>query len=344
MTTDPRERLRRIDPSPVDAEPPSGAIEATAVIEEIERRMGMEPRETPDQPTITSSQQQQEAAPPPSAPDQVITAPQQRTSPGRRRPLLVGVGAIAAVLFVGAAGLGIVAVVGDDAPSPAAAPTATATPNTTQAPTTTTAPTITSDEAMAVSGGYIESFNSGDADAVLALFTSNVALSEKYTGMSDWGPIDRAFFEQQLAWNIAQGSIFVSAECAVTEDGAAAAVTVSCEFGWLDAAEKAVDAPPVPTVLTMVVTPDGISQAAFEYPPEFGVDSFDRWVGDNHSDNSEFVEFRDWNSVAEAEQSGILRAQYVSEWVAYLEANDCTYQDLFTDLGGRGNPDTPDIC
>ena len=78
----------------------------------------------------------------------------------------------------------------------------------------------------------------------------------------------------------------------------------------------------------MVVTPDGISELAFEYVPEFGVVSFDRWVFDNHSDNSEFVGFGDWNSVSEAEQAGILRAQYVSEWAAFLEANDCTYQDV----------------
>jgi ketosteroid isomerase-like protein len=176
---------------------------------------------------------------------------------------------------------------------------------------------------------YIEAFNTGDANAVLDLLTPEVTLSEKYTGMSDsFDAIDRAFFEQHLAWSTAQGTTFTSPECAVTEDGAGAEVTVSCEFGWLYAAEKAVDAPPVPTVLTMVVTPDGISQAAFEYVPEFGVGSFDRWVGDNHSDNGEFVGFGDWNSVAEAEQSGILRAQYVAEWVAFLEANDCTYQGV----------------
>jgi len=212
------------------------------------------------------------------------------------------------------------------APAPAPTPTAA----TAAAPTTSgNAESLTDDEALAVSGAFVDAFNSSDADAVLGLFTSNVALSEKYTGMSvSFEPMDRDCFGQQLAWNLGQGSTFVSPECAVIEDGVAAEVTVSCEFGWLDAAEKAVDAPPVPTVLTMVVTPDGISQAAFEYPPEFGVDSFDRWVGDNHSDNSEFVEFRDWNSVAEAEQSGILRAQYVADWAAYLEANDCTYQDL----------------
>ena len=62
-----------------------------------------------------------------------------------------------------------------------------------------------------------------------------------------------------------------------------------------------------------------------------------RWHTD-HRDNSEFVGFGDWNSVAEAEQAGILRAQYVSEWVAYREANDCTFQP--------GTPGTPDrfVC
>jgi hypothetical protein len=221
----------------------------------------------------------------------------------------------------------------EDPGSPASTappPAPTTTTATTAAPTTTSgnAQSLTDEEALAISDDYIEAFNSGDAAAVLGLFTSNVALSEKYTGMSEWGPMDRASFEQQLAWNLGQGSNFVSPECAVIEDGVAAEVTVSCEFGWLDAAEKAVDAPPVPTVLTMVVTPDGISQAAFEYPPEFGLVSFDRWVGDNHKEDSKGVEFGDWDSVAEAEQGGILRALYVADWAAFLEANDCTYQDV----------------
>lgn len=112
MTTDPRERLRRIDPAPVDAEPPSGAIEATAVIHEIERRMGMKPTESPDQPTVTSSQQQQEAAPPPSAPDQVITAPPQRRRQGGRGPLVAIAAAVVVVLVIGAAA-GILTLSGD---------------------------------------------------------------------------------------------------------------------------------------------------------------------------------------------------------------------------------------
>jgi hypothetical protein len=187
---------------------------------------------------------------------------------------------------------------------------------------------LTGDEALAISGDYIEAFNSGDADAVLGLFTSNVALSEKYTALSDFGngdpseAMDRALFEQELAWNTAQGTTFVSPECAVIEEGAAAAVTVSCEFGWLSAGLKAADAP-VPGVITMVVTPDGISELASEAAvlDASGIVRFDNWLFLNHKDDSQGVEYGDWNSVAEAEQGGTLRAQYAQEWAASLEAN-----------------------
>ena len=75
------------------------------------------------------------------------------------------------------------------------APSAGAAPVTTQPPTTATVPALTVDEALAVSDAYIEAFNTGDTDAVLALFTPDVALSEKYTGMSDsFDAIDRGFF------------------------------------------------------------------------------------------------------------------------------------------------------
>jgi hypothetical protein len=94
----------------------------------------------------------------------------------------------------------------DDPVSPASTappPAPTTTAATTAAPTTSgNAQSLTDEEALAVSGAYIDAFNTGDADAVLALFTSNVALSEEYTGMSDsFEAMDSAFFEQQLAWN-----------------------------------------------------------------------------------------------------------------------------------------------
>ena len=187
------------------------------------------------------------------------------------------------------------------------------------------------DAALAVSGNYIEAFNSGDADALLALLTPDAALSEKYTGMSDsFEAIDRAFFEQYLAWNTAQGTTLTSPECAVTDESSGAEVTVVCQVGWLLAPEKSVEAPPAATVLTMIVTPDGITQLASEYTPVFGLKSFENWLLAVHSADSEGVEYGDWNSVAEAEQGGTLRAQYADEWAAWLEASDCTYLDLLS--------------
>lgn len=49
--------------------------------------------------------------------------------------------------------------------------------------------------------------------------------------------------------------------------------------------------------------------------------SFDSWLFLNHKDGSQGVEFGDWSSVADAQQGGTLRAQYVAEWAAHLEAN-----------------------
>lgn len=146
-------------------------------------------------------------------------------------------------------------------------------------------------------------------------------MSEKYTGMTPFEPIDPAFFEQHLAWATAQGTTFTSPECAVIDDSSRASVKVLCEFGWLYAAERAVGDPPVPTELNLVLTPDGISQLAFEYPPEFGPDGFESWLFLNHGEDSQGVEYGDWNSVAEAQQGGTLRAQYAAEWAAELEAN-----------------------
>lgn len=147
MTTDPRERLRRIDPAPVAADPPSGAIEAAAVIHEIERRMGMESRDI-DQPTGDSGHPRQAGASPSTAPDRVLDAGQHR-SRRPRRSRLAGVAAFVAVLFVGAAAFGLITVLGED-DTPAAGP---------------------SDDPAATIEAYYAAYNARDLDAVMAVFT-----------------------------------------------------------------------------------------------------------------------------------------------------------------------------
>lgn len=224
-----------------------------------------------------------------------------------------------------AAGVVVSVLIGACGTSPDHSSTATTEP--TSAPTTTTAalaaPTtsvaaqsFSDDEALALSGDFIDAFNAGDADSLLATLIPEAALSEKYTGMSSsFDELERGFFEQHMAWATAQGSTFVSPSCSVTEVGGAEA-TVVCEFGWLNADMMAAEQPPVPTVLTMVATTDGFSQLAFEYLPEFGSGAFERWLYETHADDLKGVEFGDWDSVADAEQGGRLRAQYAAEWAA----------------------------
>jgi hypothetical protein len=124
-----------------------------------------------------------------------------------------------------------------------------------------------------------------------------------------------------LAWSTAQGTTFTSPQCAVTDDSSGARVNVLCEFGLLQAPEKAAGAPPVPTALSLVVTPDGISDLAFDYQSDFGLQAFDTWLAANHNQDSQGVEYGEWTSVAEAQQGGTLRAQYAAEWAAEVAAN-----------------------
>ena len=182
---------------------------------------------------------------------------------------------------------------------------------------------FTEQEALAFSTTFIEAFNAGNAETLLSTITPEASLSETYTGMSaDSEPIDPAFFEQYMAWTSAQGSTLTTPDCAVTERRRTQEVTVVCEFGWLNAAEEAAGASPVPTVLTMIATPDGFTQLAFEYPAQFGVADFDDWVLTNYPNNRNGVDYGDWESVADAEQGGLLRAQYASEWAAQRDANN----------------------
>ncbi len=47
----------------------------------------------------------------------------------------------------------------------------------------------------------------------------------------------------------------------------------------------------------------------------------------NHPEDLEAVGFGNWTTVEEAEQNGVLIAQYAAEWATYLNDNDCGYSD-----------------
>ena len=186
---------------------------------------------------------------------------------------------------------------------------------------------------LAVSEEYIDTFNAGDADGVLALITPDAQLSEFYVDMSDAvSPIEREFFEQQLAWEIAQGTVFVSPECLVTAEAPDGPSTVVCEFGWNPIVEQTIGASPIPTILTLGIDADKIVSLYFEYPPEFSQGAFDRWMDNNHPEVADQISYGEWDSVADAEQNGLLRAQYAQEFVDFVAANNCVFNANFSTI------------
>ena len=189
----------------------------------------------------------------------------------------------------------------------------------TASPPTTLSPEA-QQEALAVAEAYFAAFNAGDRDAVMGSFTADVSIRD-------------SFEEMLLAWNIAQGTMLTAADCAVTEASSSGAVTVTCESGTHHALTQAIGAPPVPTTLIFLVVPEGIRELTSNFgfgEPDFNhtMSPFLRWLRGSHPEDADRVGFGIWNSVAEAEQNGLLFAQYAEEWAAFLDASDCVYPDV----------------
>jgi hypothetical protein len=194
-------------------------------------------------------------------------------------------------------------------------------------PTTTTTasppPPITATEALEVAGVYFDAYNTGDAEAVLALTTPDASFSDNF------GPQSRDAWEQLLAWNVAQGTMLEAVECTVANENDGP-VTVVCEFENRDALVQAVDGPSTPVTHTMSITVDGVSDWDFAFgQPDFNTvwNPFRDWMSDNHPDDVANIGFGNWSSIAEATENGFLTAQYAESWRAYLDERDCTYSD-----------------
>lgn len=209
--------------------------------------------------------------------------------------------------------------------STAPATTAASTAAPTAAPTTTTsAPLFGADDALAVADSYFEAYNNGDAEAVKALFEPDATFS------TTLGSQDRGSWEQVLVWNVAQGTALHPRDCRVDDEVPGVSVQLYCPHDNLDAMVQAVEARPVPIGLNLVVSPDGIRDWKFLFTdPNFNVVGrpFAAWISANHPDLVEAVGFGNWTSIGEAEQNGVLTAQYAAEWAAYLLENNCAYDD-----------------
>ena len=262
-----------------------------------------------------------------------------RGSPLSRR--IVGVGVVlllgvAACADDGAATAQSTSTVTTTAPASA---TTQATTATTPIATTSTAvspPTTLSlaaqQKALAVAEAYVAAFNAGDADTVMGLFTPDVSIIDGFEG--EWTVTD---WEMRLTWDIAQGTILTAANCTVAEASSQGAVTVICESGTHNASAQAIGAPPVPTTLTFLVVPEGIRElgSIYEFPYFLATAGpMLRWLRGSHPEDADrvglddTVGFDSWDSVEEAEQNGLLFAQYAREWAAFLDGSGCVYPDI----------------
>jgi len=248
---------------------------------------------------------------------QIETLPETKP-PERSRGSLIAA-AVAAVLLI--ATIGIPLTNNDEQPGAASV-----------VPTTLTGiEGMTSGEALSVAGSYFTVFNAGDADAVLALLTSDVVVADSMVG--EWGPGE---WERLLTWDTAQGTTYGPVECQVT-DRTPDDFTVRCVTDTLQAVDRAVNSSPVAATITMVVNSDGLSDVSFLHGPgETAAVPFEAWMAVQFPDDPDAASFGAWTSIEEAEQNGLLRVQRAEEWVLFAAgAVEQTFADFNTgDLDG----------
>jgi hypothetical protein len=199
------------------------------------------------------------------------------------------------------------------------------TTTTTALPVTTTTASAQQSEALraalSVKDSFFVAFNAGDPTAVMDLFTAD----------ADFGDADgRQWFEELLAWNVAQGTRYTPSDCTADPDADSLRVDVSCPFATHDILTIESGGPPVPFAMRMLITSDGIASYWDRFgSPDFNTVGvpFDRWMNQHHPNDAESVEFATWESIDEAVANGTLLAGYAAEWGQYLETNGCAYNE-----------------
>lgn len=179
---------------------------------------------------------------------------------------------------------------------------------------------VSVDLALSAASAYFAAFNSGDVEAVVALFPAGAAFSDSIAGSAT-----RDEWEQRLAWNLAQGTTLATPDCLVPADDRQDELTVvECQSSTSNAAIDAVGARPVPTTVVLAVTPWGIRELREEYgQPDFlaATEPFMRWMVKVHPTDAERIGFGVWASTDEAWENGQLTAEYARLWAASLEGS-----------------------
>jgi hypothetical protein len=176
-------------------------------------------------------------------------------------------------------------------------------------------------EALSAADEYFAANASGDFGELRALFTTDATFGNSFSFARD---------EPTFEWNAAQGTAIASPDCTVTGQIPAESVTVTCTSFNLDALVQAVAGPAVPITLKLSIGPDGITdELGWFVEPDFKTVSepFEAWMRANYPEGLDRVGFAKWTSIEEAQENGVLIAQYAQTWAEYLDANGCTYSD-----------------
>lgn len=280
------ERLAKTDVFPAARPLPEGWSSDT-VLRDLERRMGMDTRDTSRQ-----SAPQGVGTNDPTGTSSPATAKSRWSGPLLAAAVFIGVVAVAAIV-------GVVWLRSDDASSAASEGDA-----------------FGVDDAQEANDAYFAAYAAGDVDGMLALLAPDASLGHTF------GSITVENWEELYVWKLAEGTELTTPECTATETEPGI-VTVRCSYAHHEGISSTVGGPAVPHNMTMVVTVDGVTRIQDLFgSPGFGVvgDPFESWVNQNHPEDTA-AGCCGWDSIEQAQEDGLLRVRYAEEWAAYLEEN-----------------------
>ena len=195
---------------------------------------------------------------------------------------------------------------------------------------------ISGAEALATANSVFVGLNNGDVDGVIAEFLPDAKIEYRHPFYGSQGRMTIADLNKTLTWWAAAGTATTDPDCAVTDGSDGSAVTVVCRYGTHHAPDKAVGAPPIPTLTTMVITPAGVLEWIQESDSTAGVGAaFGSWLFAHHRETLEALD--ESSSLEVIREQGLLCAQYAQEWAEFLETRNCSYGTdcfLFTPATG----------
>ncbi len=270
-----------------------------AALHEIERRVGMDTRDTERKATTEMPSQE--------AQRETLVG---ETPPHSRRWSGPWLAAAVFIAILGAVGLFALLSYGSDGDDVATQPEVDE------------SPAIVA-EALATAEEYYDAFNAGDLEGMRALFAPGIEMQQGP------GALTLGNWEKQTTFFIAEGGAVEVAEC-TAEEVVTGVAEVTCPFGDRSSPIDAVDATPVPVVATLRIDDTGIiriDESADLADYRIVADPFEAWVAEFHPEDTQAASCCAFFSVEEAQERGELRRQYAEEWAAWLEENGCVWDE-----------------